>query len=350
MMPGMFVAAPLELRDGDGARLRALIRSPLTGITQVVRARMLLMAAAGMSNDDIAEQIGVPRPTVVTLRVRYGEHGMEVLKDRGRPPRANEATVVAASLDPPPVELGVGYWSARLMADYLRRNGIAVSLVEVARIWREWGLHPRHVRTFMFPTDPPLPAEIADMVGLCLDPPVNAVVVCLPVVSSTRISSEALGKRCARHDAALDLAPLVATINAASDGVTADECHLLRGRDGALLTFLKQVAKAHPRASLHVISDRDVVRDYPRVEAWLLQNSRIEPHRLPAGVTFQSMVEAFVKTMIRPVDSPGVFTGVDGLGAAICRFIDTHDERSDPFTWIKKTGPGTGLAQRVEPV
>jgi hypothetical protein len=96
------------------------------------------------------------------------------------------AAVITSTLNPPPDELGVTHWSARLLADHLTRGGMPVSFAEVARIWRDWGLQPHRSEMFTFSTDPPLGAKIRDVVGLYLDPPTNAVVVCVDEESHTQ--------------------------------------------------------------------------------------------------------------------------------------------------------------------
>jgi transposase len=178
----MYVAAPLALRAGDDARMRELTRSTIGAAGEVRRARMLLLAADGVSNTEIARVVGVSRQTVVTLRSEYGRRGLDALADMprsGRPSSVDEAVVVVTTLNPPPPGLGVTHWSARLLSKHLGRNGTPVSFAEVARIWRDWGLQPHRVETFKFSTDPQLDAKVRDVVGLYLDPPANAVVVCV---------------------------------------------------------------------------------------------------------------------------------------------------------------------------
>jgi hypothetical protein len=119
---------------------------------------------------------------VISWRARYEAGGVDALADlprSGRPPVIDEAAVVVATLNPPLAELGVTHWSARLMSDHLTGKGMPVSFAEVARIWRDWDLQPHRIETFKFSTDPQLEAKIRDVVGLYLDPPQNAVVVCV---------------------------------------------------------------------------------------------------------------------------------------------------------------------------
>src|SRR4051794_27062441 len=163
------VAAALVLRPDDGARLRGLTRSSTAAAGHVQRARMVLLAAEGLSNAEIGRRVGMTRQTVIAWRNRYAVGGIDALADlprSGRPPVIDEPAVVVATLNPPPVELGVTHWSARLLADQLTTSGMPVSFAEVARIWRDWGLQPHRIETFKFSTDPQLEAKVRDVVGL----------------------------------------------------------------------------------------------------------------------------------------------------------------------------------------
>ena len=165
----MTVAAPLVLRPGDGARLRALTRSSQAPAGHVQRARMVLLAAEGLPNAEIARRVGMTRQTVISWRARYQAGGIDALADlprSGRPPVIDEAAVVTATLNPPPAELAVTHWSARLLAEHLNKAGVPVSFAEVARIWRAWDLQPHRVESFKFSTAPQLDATIRAVVGL----------------------------------------------------------------------------------------------------------------------------------------------------------------------------------------
>src|SRR3954452_7753371 len=165
------------LRDGDRERLSGLLRATSAPAGLVQRARIVLLAAEGASNTEIAARVGATRQTVVTWRKRYVEGGLAGVADAdrpGRPPVHDEVAVVVATLEPPPQDLGVTHWSSRLLADQL-----GISFATVARIWRKWKLQPWRVETFKFSTDPELEAKIRDVVGLYLAPPDQAVVVCV---------------------------------------------------------------------------------------------------------------------------------------------------------------------------
>src|SRR3979409_2023088 len=138
---------------------------------------MVLLAAQGVPNAEIARRVGVSRPTVIQWRNRYEAGGISALGDLdrpGRPPVIDDVAVVVATVQAPPEALGVTHWSARLLGKHL-----GISFASVARIWRAWNLQPWRRETFKFSTDPELDAKVRDVVGLYLNPPDKAVVVCI---------------------------------------------------------------------------------------------------------------------------------------------------------------------------
>jgi transposase len=342
----MSVAAPLALRAGDGARLRALTRALSGAAAHAQRARIVLLAAQGVPNAAIGRQVGVSTPTVLAWRKRYQAGGIGALADlqrSGRPPTVDEAAVVVATLSPPPPSLGVTHWSSRLMSDHLRQAGTPVSFAEVARIWRKWGLQPHRIETFKFSTDPALEAKVRDVVGLYLDPPANAVVVCIDEKSQIQALDRTAALLPMRFDAAErrthdylrhGTTTLFAALEVATGRITADACYP-RHRNGEFLAFLKQVAKAHPRVQLRVVCDNYGTHSHDNVKKWLARNPRITMHFTPTSASWMNMVEIFFGIITRQAIRRGTFTSVPDLIGAIRIFIDAYNERCEPFTWTK---------------
>src|SRR5580765_4442449 len=149
---------PLGLRAGDRGVLQSWVRSSAIRSGLAQRARIVLLAADGMSNTAIAEQVGVSRPTVISWRQRYTAGGLAGLDDRpksGRPRTVDRAKILAETLTPPPAKLGVSHWSSRLLAEHLRTNQSTV-----LRTWRHYRVQPWRVQTFKFSTDPELIAKV----------------------------------------------------------------------------------------------------------------------------------------------------------------------------------------------
>ena len=157
--------------------MEALLRSNTVPAGVAQRAWIVLLAAEGVANYEIAERVGVTRPTVNLWRNRYaasGLAGLDGVRPPGRPRTVDRAKVITATLRPPPKSLGVTHWSSRLLAG---RLGIEHSTV--AAIWKEYGVKPWKAETFKFSTDPALEAKVVDVVGLYLAPPENAIVLCI---------------------------------------------------------------------------------------------------------------------------------------------------------------------------
>ncbi|HEY7050764.1 MAG TPA: IS630 family transposase, partial [Mycobacterium sp.] len=170
-------APALGLRDGDRKRLTSWTRSSTVRAGLAQRARIVLLAADGVSNTEIAARVGVSRQTVVSWRARYSRSGIAGLSDEprpGRPRTIDHEAIITETLKPPPKRLGVTHWSSRLLA---RRLG--VDATTIARAWRAYGVAPWRAETFKFSTDPELVAKVTDVVGLYLAPPTNAIVLCV---------------------------------------------------------------------------------------------------------------------------------------------------------------------------
>ena len=340
----MYVAAALELRDGDRGRLEALTRASTVSAGLATRARIVLLAADGVANTDIADRTGTSRPTVLKWRGRYEQSGVDGLDDDPRPGRAaviDEIAVLAETLadkGKPPTHLGVTHWSTRLMAQRL-----GISFASVARIWRKWGIQPHRVETFKFSTDPQLEAKLRDVVGLYLDPPAGAVVVSVdeksqiqaldrtqPILPLRQGIPEQQTHDYIRHGTT----SLFAALEVATGKVTADACYP-RHTNVEFLAFLKLVAKAHPRVRLCVICDNYATHTHPSVTAWLDKNPRITLHFTPTSCSWLNMVEIFFGIITRQAIRRGTFDSVGDLIEAITGFIDGWNERCQPFVWTK---------------
>jgi transposase len=339
----MSVAAPLLLREGDRSRLESLTRASSVPAGLAARARIVLLAAEGLPNAEIARRTGTSRPTVVGWRDRYETGGIRALQDlprSGRPPEIDEIDVVVATLADegrPPEHLGVTHWSARLLAAQLK-----ISFATVARIWRKWNLQPWRVETFKFSTDPELDAKIRDVVGLYLHPPEKAVVLCVDEKSQV----QALDRTApilpimpgvpARqtHDYIRNgTTTLFAALEVATGRV--EQACLPRHRHQEFLRFLKQVAKAYPRVALHLVCDNYATHKHPAVTAWLARNPRITLHFTPTSGSWLNMVEIFFGIITRQAIRRGTFGSVRELITAITAFIDGWNERCAPFAWTK---------------
>jgi transposase len=356
------LAPPLVIAPEDLPTLRQWSRSGAIRAGLVERAKILLLAAEGHSNTAIARQVGCSRPTVILWRSRYAEHGLDGLHDRPRPGRPQtvrrdrRAEILALTLSPPPQQLGVTHWSSRLLADQL-----GVSHHTVARVWAEHDLKPWRLEGFKFSTDPKLEAKVRDVVGLYLDPPERAVVLCLDEKSQIQALSRTAPNLPLRpgsperrtHDYVRHgTTTLFAALEVATGRVT-DQCYP-RHRHDEFLAFLKQVARAWPRRQLHLVLDNYGTHKHPAVRAWLAKHPRVHPHFTPTSASWMNLVEVFFAIITRQAIRRGSFASVADLVAAIGRFCDAWNRRCQPFVWVRhaddimvKATPSRGVAPSV---
>jgi len=332
------VAVNLSPRDREV--LQSWLRAPSLRAGLAQRARIVLLAADGVAVKDIVARVGVSKPTVIGWKKRYIAEGLAGLEDRPKPGRrrvVEEAAVVSATLEPPPERLGVTHWSTRLLGAEL-----GISHVWVGKIWRRWGLQPWRAETFKFSTDPQLEAKVRDVVGLYLNPPDKAIVLCVDEKSQV----QALDRTAPTLPMRLGLpekqthdyirhgtTTLFAALEIATGRV--EQACLPRHRHQEFLRFLKQVAKAYPRRKLHLVVDNYATHNHPAVRAWLARNPRITLHFTPTSGSWLNMVEIFFSIITRQAIRRGSFGSVKELIAAITGFIEGWNERCHPFVWTK---------------
>jgi transposase len=343
------VGVELSVRDRD--ELVSWTRSPSMKAGLAQRARVVLLAADGVGTTEIVRRVGLSKPAVIGWKRRFAAEGIAGLDDRaksGRPRVIDPVAIVLATLEPPPQNLGVTHWSSRLLAQHL-----GVSDFTVSTTWKKWGLQPWRVQTFKFSTDPELETKIRDVVGLYVNPPEAAIVLCVDEKSQVQALDRTapvlplrLGvpeKQTAdyiRHGTTT----LFAALEVATGKVT-DACYP-RHRHEEFLKFLKQVAKTYPRVKLHIVCDNYATHKHPAVRAWLETHKRITMHFTPTSGSWLNMVEIFFGIITRQAIRRGTFTSVKDLTGAIGIFIDAWNERCEPFVWTKTADQITPRATR----
>jgi transposase len=348
-------AAPLPIPAEDLRVLRRWAQASSVPASLAQRAKLLLLAAEGISNTAIAEQLGITRPTVIAWRQRYTREGLDGLADRPRPGRAQtvrrdrRAEILATTLTPPPQSLGVTQWSSRLLAAEL-----GISHSTIARAWAEHNLKPWQTQTFKFSTDPELAAKVRDVVGLYLHPPEHAIVLCVDEKSQIQALERTQPVRPVRpgrperhtHDYVRHgTATLFAALEVATGQVT--DALAPRHRHTQFLAFLQQVAKAYPRRRLHVICDNYATHKHHKVQAWLGRHPRVQLHFTPTYASWLNLVEVFFSMVERQALRRGDFASVGDLVAAIGRFISAWNQRCQPFVWTKDADTIGGKLNRT---
>ena len=338
-MPGA-TAEPLLLRQNDHERLVGLTRSSAAPSGLAARARIVLLAAEGTPNVEIARLVGVSRPTVNMWRARYAERGLPGLADEqrsGRKRSVDQRTIVAETLTPPPASLGVTHWSSRLLAERL-----GTSQVTVAAAWKEYGVKPWKAETFKFSTDPELVAKVTDVIGLYLDPPANAIVLCVDEKSQIQAlnrtqktlpmqpgHAEQRTHDYVRHGTTT----LFAALEIATGRVTG-VCKP-RHRHQEFVGFLRHLARAYPDVELHLVMDNYAAHQHPKVKAWLAANPRVHVHFTPTSGSWLNLVEVWFGIIERQAIHRGTFPSVRDLMIKIRAFINGWNDRCQPFVWTK---------------
>jgi transposase len=338
-MPGA-TAEPLLLRQNDHERLVGLTRSSAAPSGLAARARIVLLAAEGTPNVEIARLVGVSRPTVNMWRARYAERGLPGLADEqrsGRKRSVDQRTIVAETLTPPPASLGVTHWSSRLLAERL-----GTSHVTVAAAWKEYGVKPWKAETFKFSTDPELVAKVTDVIGLYLDPPASAIVLCVDEKSQIQAlnrtqktlpmqpgHAEQRTHDYVRHGTTT----LFAALEIATGRVTG-VCKP-RHRHQEFVGFLRHLARAYPDVELHLVMDNYAAHKHPKVKAWLAANPRIRVHFTPTSGSWLNLVEVWFSIIEKQAIHRGSFPSVRDLMIKIRAFINGWNDRCHPFVWTK---------------
>jgi transposase len=356
----------LVVPDGDRAKLERRARDRGGPARVAERARIVLLAADGLTGPQIAERAGCTEPTVVKWRRQYAEHGLPGLEDAPRPGGPKTvltgdviAEILSATVTPPPEALreeGITHWSARRLAGWLARTRkIKVSHDSIARLWRRFCLQPHRTEGFKFSVGPQLDAKVRDVVGLYLDPPENAVVVCVDEKSQCQALERSqpilpmrpgIPERQAHDYVRHGTASLFAALNVATGQVT-DACYP-KHRHQEFLKFLKKVAAAYPGRELHVICGNYATHKHAGVNAWLAKNPRVTLHFTPTSCSWLNLVECFFSVITRQAIRRGSFTSVKDLVSAIGQFIDHWNDHPVPFAWTKDADEILGKIKRAK--
>ena len=334
------VAVEIVLTDDERVELTQLVRSKCTSVRLSQRARIVLLAAAGKQNKDIAEQLGVGRVQVSRWRERYGQSrraGIERDLARGAPPvKVDVQRLVALTTQSKPET--ATHWSTRKMAAEL-----GVSAASVSRHWRANGLKPHLVRAFKVSRDPKFVEKLEDIVGLYMSPPEHAMVLCCDEKSQVQAldrTQPGLPLKKGRagtvtHDYKRHgTTTLFAALNVL-DGQVISQCQQ-RHRHTEWLKFLRQINRETPTdKTLHLIVDNYTTHKHPAVQAWLAKHPRFHMHFTPTSASWLNMVERFFRDLTTERLRRGVFTSVSELINAIAAYIAHHNTNPKPFIWTK---------------
>jgi transposase len=332
---------PLQVTGEQREVLERLAVSQAAAHREVQRAQALLMASEGEANTAIAATLGVSPATVTSWRERFAVEGLKglggVRPGRGRKPSISSekvAEIVRLTLSEKPA--GETHWSCRSMA-----KATGVSSATVQRIWSARGLKPHRVETFKLSGDPRFEEKLVDVVGLYLNPPEKAIVLCMDEKSQIQALD--------RTQASLPMKPGragtmthdykrngTATLFAALDvlsGRVIGEC-LPRHRHEEFLRFLRTIDREVPKGlQIHLILDNYAAHKHADVNAWLGKHPRFHLHFTATSSSWLNLVEQFFGRLTDKAIRRGVFHSVPDLIAAIQAYLDASNADPQPFVW-----------------
>jgi transposase len=334
-------AAPLPLSDGERETLERLARAQSAPHRQVLQAKALLMAGDGVANAVIAEEIGVTAVTVRTWRKRFGVDGLagleRIREGRGRKPSISEDTIAQiVRLTTTTTPLGATHWSCRTMA-----KRVGVSSATVQRIWSDLGLAPHRVDTFKVSHDRKFDDKLVDVVGLYLNPPEKAIVLCMDEKSQIQALD--------RTQASLPMVPGRAgtmthdykrngttTLFAALDvltGTVIGQC-LPRHRHEEFIKFLNTIDREVPDGlQVHLILDNYGTHKHPAVQRWRQRHKRFHFHFTPTSSSWLNQVERWFRDLTDKNLRRGIFGSVPELIASIEAYLNAHNSDPTPYVW-----------------
>jgi transposase len=331
---------PLNVTPEEKEKLVLLVRRPKSAQAIAMRARIVLGCDEGLRNGAVAKKLHITGATVCKWRERFRVNRLAGLLDEPRPgaPRsitdAQVEQVVTKTLESMPENST--HWSSRLMA-----KKIGLSQTAIVRIWHAFGLQPHRVENFKFSKDPQFVEKVRDIVGLYMNPPDRAIVLCVDEKSQVQALN--------RTQPILPLAPgvparqsqdyerhgvtsLFAALDVAS-GITISHCYR-RHRHQEFLLFLNDIdANLPTRFEVHLVMDNYGTHKVRKVKAWLTRHPRYHVHLTPTSGSWLNLVERLFAEVTQRCVRRGSHTAVRALEKAMLDYLDRRNRDPKPFVW-----------------
>jgi transposase len=334
--------AEIVLSDDERMVLERWARRPKSAQALALRCRIVLAAAGGATNQEVAAQLSCHPTTVGKWRNRFAADRLDGLHDEPRPGKPRTITdddverVIVKTLEETPSD--ATHWSSYSMA-----KATGMSQTAVSRIWRAFGLKPHKTGTFKLSTDPFFVEKVRDVVGLYMSPPERAIVLCIDEKSQVQALD--------RTQPLLPLKPgqaerhthdyvrngttsLFAALNVAT-GFVIGKCHR-RHRHQEFLRFLEEVdakLQRDPGVEVHLVLDNYATHKTPAVKRWFLRHPEYHLHFTPTSSSWLNQVERFFGEITEKRIRRGVFRSVPALEAAIREYLEHHNANPKPFKW-----------------
>ena len=333
----------IHVSAANRARLEAIIKDRNSSGKAVWRAGIVLATADGLGTNAIMKRTGKSKPCVWRWQERYVEAGVDgLLRDKTRPPgkkplsAAVKRKVLTKTASETPSN--ATHWSVRSMA-----KAMGISHTSVQRIWAEAGLKPHLVRRFKISNDPQFEEKVADVVGLYMNPPDRALVLCVDEKSQIQAldrSQPGLPLKKGRaatmtHDYKRNgTTTLFAALDVKS-GLVIGECQP-RHRAKEFIRFLKRIDRCVKKhLDIHLVLDNYGTHKTPEVRAWLVKHARFKLHFTPTSASWLNLVERFFAEITTKRIRRGIFRSVAELEQAIHDYLDRHNADPKPFVWTK---------------
>jgi len=357
-------AIEVTIKESDRQELERWVSAHRTPQQVAQRCRVILEAAKGQQDKEIAQSMEINPKTVALWRQRFFKEGpdclWEVAAGRGRKPQFSAdkiEDIIQATLQSRPA--GATQWSCRTMAE---QQG--VSKATISRIWQSHGLKPHRTKAFKLSRDPKFLEKLTDVVGLYLNPPDKALVLCvdeksqIQALDRTQPGLPLKKGRCGTmtHDYKRHgTTTLFAAIEVAQ-GKVVGQC-FARHRHQEFFKFLKRLDAEFPlEMKLHLVMDNYGTHKHPRVQSWLQRHPRFVPHFVPTSSSWLNLVERWFGELTGKRIRRGVFVSVDALVAAIEEYLVAWNTKPKPFIWtatvesiIEKIARCKQTLERIQP-
>jgi transposase len=345
---------PLEVTDEERDKLKMIALRPKSAQAMAMRARIVLSCGQGMSNSEVARKLHITGATVGKWRERFRELRLDGLLDEPRVGAPRKITdrqiedVITRTLETMPANST--HWSTRLMAE---QTGL--SQTAIVRIWRAFALQPHRLETFKFSKDPQFIEKVRDIVGLYLNPPDRAIVLCVDEKSQVQALN--------RTQPILPLAPgvparqshdyerhgvtsLFAAMDVAS-GVTISTCYR-RHRHQEFLRFLHEIEDNLPAGlDVHLVMDNYGTHKVTKVRAWLARHPRYHVHFTPTSGSWLNLVERLFAEVTERCVRRGSHTAIRALEQAMLDYLDQRNQNPKPFVWTADADLILGKVERL---
>ncbi|HEY0466363.1 MAG TPA: IS630 family transposase [Polyangiaceae bacterium] len=335
----MRVAKAITISDEQRKTLQRWARGRSTPARLILRAKIVLAAADGKLNKDIASELSTGTKTVCLWRNRFATSGLAgIERDAprgGRPADAEVATeIVRVTTTEKPH--AATHWSTRTLAKHLK-----VSRSMVHRVWQVNHLQPHRTKTFKLSNDPKFAEKVVDIVGLYMNPPEHALVLCVDEKSQIQaldrtqkglpIYPGRLGTM--THDYKRNGTTTLFAALIVSDGLVIEAC-MQRHRHQEWIKFLEKIdASTDPKLDLHLVADNYATHKHPKVKRWLAKHPRFHMHFTPTSSSWLNLVERWFREITQKRLRRGTFRSVRQLIEAIVEYVEAHNEQAQGMLW-----------------